>query len=171
MKPYPRIAKQSPPTYGWATGDPLYRGRGSRRGSGLVIALVTLLVVTSIMGSILRALLMELRQTRQTMNQVQSQWLADSAVGRSAAQLSGNGGYKGERWTIELPSSATGGGKRRGSIRIKVIREEGEERAQVMVQASYPEDSRRQVSAERAISISIPAKSISANDSRKETNE
>ena len=45
--------------------------------------LVTLLVVTSIMGSIIHALLTELRQTRQTVNEVQAQWLADAAVERA----------------------------------------------------------------------------------------
>jgi Tfp pilus assembly protein PilV len=161
--------KPSPPTHGCAAGASSPKGRGRRSGSGLVIALVTLLVVTSIMGSILHALLMELRQTRQTMNQVQAQWLADSAVERSAAQLSRNTEYPGERWTIERPPSAIRGGERRGSVEIKVDRTGDKELAEVVVHANYPDDSRRRVSAERA--ISLPAKSISASDSRKETNE
>jgi Tfp pilus assembly protein PilV len=134
------------------------------------VALVTLLVVTSIMGSIMHALLMELRQTRQTAIQVQAQWLADAAVERAAARLSADPKYAGESWKIDLPSSSSAA-ESHGSVEIKIERGDSEKSMRIVVHANYPDDSRRRVSAQRAVSVPIPQKNSPASDSRKETNE
>jgi Tfp pilus assembly protein PilV len=134
----------------------------------LVVALVTLLVVTSIMGSILHALLSELRQTRQTAIEVQAQWLADAAVERAAARLSANASYAGETWSVELPVSGAATASR-GNVEIKIERGDAEKAAQIIVHANYPDDSRRRVSAVRAVPVSLPTKNSPASDSRKET--
>jgi len=157
--------------------------RRRHRGSGLVIALVTLLVVTSIMGSIMHALLTELRQTRQTAIEVQAQWLADAAVERAAVRLAANSSYAGETWNVDLPASSSGA-ESHGVVEIKIERGDGEKRAQIIVHANYPDDSRRRVAAERTVSIpsdknnsdvsreSDPARRAGpTGDLRKETNE
>jgi Tfp pilus assembly protein PilV len=160
MKPHSRFIEPS--------RRPSPKGRGRNRGSGLVIALVTLLVVTSIMGSIMHALLTELRQTRQTMNEVQAQWLADAAVERAAARLSANSNYQGENWNVNFPISS-GTAESHGTAEIKVERSGDEKPARIIVHANYPDDSRRRVSAERTVSVSYPKINPPASDSRKET--
>src|SRR5262245_52332864 len=107
----------------------------ARRGSGLVIALVTLLVVTSIMASIMHALLIELRQTRQTVNEVQAQWLADAAVERGAARLAAQPNYDGESWSVDFPTSSSSTGSH-GIIEIKIEQVEGEKPKQIVVHAN-----------------------------------
>jgi Tfp pilus assembly protein PilV len=151
--------------------QPSPKGRGRNKGSGLVVALVTLLVVTSIMGSIMHALLSELRQTRQTIHEVQAQWLADAAVARAASRLVRDRDYAGETWQIDLPRSSSSPGERRGSATIQVERGEGAETARIKVHVNYPEESPRRVSAERAVSVSLNKNISAASDSRKETNE
>lgn len=146
------------------------RSNSRKRGSGLVIALVTLLVVTSIMGSIMHALLTELRQTRQTAIEVQAQWLADAAVERAAAQLAANANYEGETWKVDLPASSSMP-ESHGVVEIKIEQGDRETRSRIIVHANYPEDSRRRVSAERTVSVSLPKNNSPASDSRKETNE
>jgi Tfp pilus assembly protein PilX len=149
---------------------PSPKKRGRRSGSGLVVALVTLLVITSIMGSIMHARLAELRQTRQTAIQVQAQWLADAAVERAAARLSADTKYAGESWKIDLPGSNSGT-ELRGTVEIRIERGDSEKSTQIVVQANYPDDSQRRVSAQRAVSVSTPRKNFPASDSRKETDE
>jgi Tfp pilus assembly protein PilX len=145
-------------------------GVAVRHGSGLVIALVTLLVVTSIMGSIMYALLSELRQTRQTVNEVQAQWLADAAVERAARQLTANADYKGETWNIDLPATATGvSGDRHGIASIRIDRGTDDNSRRILVRADFPTSSRRRVVAERTVSISSVKNNSPASDSRKET--
>jgi len=141
-----------------------------KRGSGLVIALVTLLVVTSIMGSIMHALLTELRQTRQTAIEVQAQWLADAAVERAAARWAANPSYVGETWKVGLPASSSMP-ESHGVVEVKIERGDSEKSSRIIVHANYPDDSRRRVTAERTVSVSLSKKNSSANDSRTETNE
>jgi Tfp pilus assembly protein PilV len=131
---------------------------------------VTLLVITSIMGSIMHALLTELRQTRQTAIQVQTQWLADAAVERAAARLSADTNYAGESWQVDLPGSNSAT-ESRGTVEITIERGDNEKSTRIVVHANYPDDSRRRVSAQRAVSVSTPKKNSPASDSRKETHE
>jgi type II secretory pathway component PulK len=146
------------------------RSNTRKRGSGLVIALVTLLVVTSIMGSIMHALLTELRQTRQTAIEVQAQWLADAGVERAAARLAANPSYERETWKVDLPDSSSVP-ESHGVVEVKIERGVSEKTAQIIVHANYPDESRRRVSAERIVSVSLPKRNSPASDSRKETNE
>jgi Tfp pilus assembly protein PilV len=133
------------------------------------VALVTLLVVTSIMGSIMHALLTELRQTRQTVNEVQAQWLADAAVERAAARLSANPSYAGESWNVDLPASISGS-ESHGTAEIKIERDDSEKSVRVVVRANYPDDSRLRVSAARTVLVPSQKKNSAASDSHQEKN-
>jgi Tfp pilus assembly protein PilX len=69
-----------------------------RRGAALVVALVTLLVVTLMTGTVVRSLLAAHRQSRLRQDELQAQWLAESAVARARAQLVRQSEYTGETW-------------------------------------------------------------------------
>jgi hypothetical protein len=77
----------------------------TRRGAALVVALVTLLVVTVMTGTVVRSLLAAHRQSRLRQDELQAQWLAESAVARARAQLLRLPEYKGETWQPAISSS------------------------------------------------------------------
>ena len=58
------------------------KARFRRLGTALVVALVTLLVIASLLGTLVQSLLAQSRQSRQVANQLQANWLADTALAR-----------------------------------------------------------------------------------------
>jgi len=136
-----------------------------RHAAALIIALVTLLIITSTMASIVHSLLVDLRQTRQAANELQAHWLADSAVGRAAAQLRANGEYEGETWRPVVADENEG----RGVAEIRTKRgeslgsQESGGRLNIVVDARYPDHPWRRVVTRRTILLS-PAKNYSAAD-------
>src|SRR5262245_5693484 len=139
-----------------------------RRGAGLVIALVTLLVITSTMAAIIHSLLVDLRQTRQVANELQAQWLADSAVSRTAAQLRTNPDYAGETWKplVGLADDDRSAGV--AEIRIERAKEPGSE-SRVIVDARYPDHPSRRVVAKRTFLISPTKNNSGAERNPQET--
>jgi Tfp pilus assembly protein PilX len=141
---------------------------GRRGGAGLVIALVTLLIITSTMAAIIQSLLVDLRQTRQAANELQAQWLADSAVGRAAAQLRANPSYEGETW--KPPVSAAGDDESVGVAEIRIERaKEPAKELRVIVDARYPDHPWRRVATRRAFLISPTNNNSGAGPSPQET--
>lgn len=134
---------------------------GRRRGGGLVVAMVTLLVVTMLMGSIIRSLLVELRQNRQEVAQVQAHWLAEAALARAAARLRSSSDYQGETWKVDLPLNATSVTNSSGVVEIRVHPGKEGQPSRISVEAKYPDDPRRQVKVERAVSIPLSKKTQS----------
>ncbi len=123
-----------------------------RRGAGLVIALVTLLVITSTMAAIIHALLFDLRQTRQTANELQAQWLADSSVSRAVAQLRNSESYAGETWRASVAGDTSA--ESYGVAEIRIERPAGREKElRVIVEARYPDHPHRRVLARRSLSL------------------
>ena len=133
-----------------------------RRGAGLVIALVTLLVITSTMAAIIQGLLVDLRQTRQLANELQAQWLADSAVSRAVAQCQASASYSGETWRAPVIAEATSEGCGVAEIRIERASDPGKE-MRVVVEARYPDHPIRRVVARRTLSISPANQNPKAN--------
>jgi Tfp pilus assembly protein PilX len=139
-----------------------------RRGAGLVIALVTLLIITSTMAAIIQALLVDLRQTRQTANELQAQWLADSAMSRAAVQLRANPHYEGETWRASV--AADDASESSGVAEIRVERREEQDRDQrVIVEARYPDHPWRRVVARRTLLIPPTNDNPTAGASPQET--
>ena len=142
-----------------------------RRGGGLVVAMVTLLVVTMLMGSIIRSLLVELRQNRQEVAQVQAHWLAEAAIDRAAARLRSGSDYQGETWKVDLPLNATSATNSRGVVEVHVTPGEEGRPTLVSVEAKYPDDPRRQVKVERAVSIPSSKKTQSKDSAVSDTRQ
>jgi hypothetical protein len=90
-----------------------------RRGAILAVALATLLVVMLLAGVVLRSYLHAHRQLRHEQDQLQAEWLAESALARAIARHKQDAAYAGEIWQIELPRSA--GQPAPGVAKIKII--------------------------------------------------
>src|SRR5262245_65302636 len=124
--------------------------------------MVTLLVITSTMAAIIHSLLVDLRQTRQAANEVQAQWLADSAVSRAAAKLRANPEYAGESWKPLVGIAGDNMSVGVAEIRIERANEPGNE-PRLIVDARYPDHPLRRVVARRTVLIS-PTKNNSGAD-------
>src|SRR5262245_25525600 len=124
--------------------------------------MVTLLVITSTMAAIIHSLLVDLRQTRQAANELQAQWLADSAVSRAAAQLRANPEYAGETWKPLMGVSDNDKNAGVAEIRIERANEAGKE-PRVIVDARYPDHPLRRVVTRRTHVIT-PIKNNSGAD-------
>ena len=141
---------------------PRYR----RHAAALIIALVTLLVITSTMAAIVHALLVDLRQTRQAANELQAHWLADSAVGRAAAQLRASGQYAGETWQPAVGGQNEG----LGVAEIRIQRGDGAEGPlKIVVEARYPDHPWRRVVTRRTITIPATTSNSAADENPQET--
>ncbi len=139
-----------------------------RRGGGLIVAMVTLLVVTSLMGSVIRSLLVEMRQGRQEAAELQSHWLAEAAIERTAAQLRSNSDYSGETWNVDLSPTAGSETNPSGVVEIRVDRGNESQPTRVKIEARYPDDPRRRAKVERVLIIPVKNTNSRETDTRQE---
>jgi type II secretory pathway component PulK len=124
-----------------------------RRGAILAVALATLLVVTLVAGVILRGYLQAHRQLRREQDQLQAQWLADSAIARALARRKLDASYAGETWRVEL-SRATGE-KASGIATIKL--EPAADQPQLLhlqVESQFPDDNVKGIRVQRELPLS-----------------
>jgi Tfp pilus assembly protein PilX len=131
--------------------DSLERLSYRHRGALLVVALVCLVVVVTIGASLVRQLLLQHRQSLQEQSQLQSLWLAESAVERALARLAEQPDYTGETWQIDgpqLPNDSP------GVVVIRVETTAGEAAARrIVVEARYPHDTLYQVVQQRTYTV------------------
>jgi Tfp pilus assembly protein PilX len=124
-----------------------------RRGTILAVALATLLVVTLLAGAVFRAYLQNHRQLRREQDQVQTQWLADSAVARALVRRKLDPAYSGETWQVELPRSS--GEPAAGLATIKIEPNADQPAAmQIVVESQFPVDDVAGIRARRLLTIS-----------------
>ena len=129
--------------------------KSNRRGTILVIALTTLLVVTLVAGAVLRGYLQSYRQLRREQDQLQAQWLADSALARAAIKLGADSKYAGETWKVELPAAS--GDTTTGSVVITIEPlADQPSGSRIAASARFPEDERLRTIAERTLTVSKP---------------
>src|SRR5687768_6312445 len=126
---------------------------GIRGGTAMVIALVALIIVTLIAGILLRTTIALHRQSRAYERQLQAAWLADSAVARTAAQLTSNAEFQGETWTVDL---APQGGHGVAVITVEAI-DEQPRRRKIAIEARYPDDPIQRAIAIRNLILYVPA--------------
>lgn len=72
-----------------------------RCGAVLVAALVCLTLSTVLLGSLLNAAIRHRKQMRWEEYRLQAEWLAESAVERTADRLADDAEYAGESWKID----------------------------------------------------------------------
>ena len=137
--------------------------RTPRRGGALVVAMVTLLVVTLIAGAVVRSLLAEHRQARQSQNELQAQWLAESALARAAAQLAQSSDYAGETWQPKLGTSSSEADSGTVEIQVEKLESPAPTRRIVAI-AHYPnhEWRRATVRREHTLALSPPIERAAA---------
>jgi Tfp pilus assembly protein PilX len=127
----------------------------NRRGTILVVALVTLLVVTLLAGAVLRGYLQAHRQLRREQDQLQAQWLADSALARAVAQLHSNPKYAGETWKVEVASSTADATP--GTVGISVAADpEKPDSVRIAIEATFPADDLHRTLAQRTLIVAKP---------------
>ena len=113
-------------------------GRRGRRGGAMIVALVCLTVSVLLIGSLLRIAVADRRQLRAEQTLLQADWLAESALNRTAYRLRNQPDYAGERWDI---AAADLNGRHSGRVDISVAVAEGDAtRRSVTVTAVYPAD-------------------------------
>ena len=126
--------------------------RRKRRGAILAVALATLLVVTLLAGVVFRAQLQNHRQLRREQDQVQANWLADSAVARALTQRKLNASYAGERWQVELPRAT--GEVAAGAATIKIRAQDDQPSTlRIEVESHFPVDELQGIRTQRLLTI------------------
>ncbi len=119
-----------------------------------MLALVCLLVVATIGAAIVQTLAREHRQADRQQLQMQTFWVAESAIQRAAAQLSADAEYTGETWQIE--AEAVGGQwPAEAVIHIEPV-ESDETVRRVLVTARYPKRPLYGIVRERELEIKLP---------------
>ena len=126
----------------------------SRRGGALVAALATLLVVMLVAGAVVRSRVIAHRQARQSQQQLQAEWLAESAIERARAQLVHSATFSGETWRPAMQSISGGESPATVEIRIESVEASNETRRIVAV-ATYPNVDLRRVTVRRELTISL----------------
>lgn len=140
-----------------------------RRGVLLVVALVGLLVVGLFAGAALQRAVSGRGESRVRVRQWQSQWIADSAVQRVAAQLSLSPDYRGETWRVMVDgntaNTATAPDSNQplpnNSIGVAIIRLEPSpddaRNLRVSITARYPADDVFGVQTTREFTLKTPS--------------
>jgi type II secretory pathway pseudopilin PulG len=130
------------------------RNATSRRGIALILALVCLLVVAIVGAGTVQTLLREQHETQHHQLQIQTFWVAESAIQRAAAQLQRKAGYTGETWQIDAKDV---GGEWPAEAVIRVEPVEGNATTRrVHVTARYPKRPLYGMIQERNIAIELP---------------
>jgi Tfp pilus assembly protein PilX len=139
------------------------RTKPGRRGAILVMALVTLLVVGLIAGLIVQRFLNTQRQMRREAQQLQAEWLAESAVTRGWLLLQANADYTGEEWqaaggvaTIRVEQPAA-------PPRNALPSDDGASTVQITVQARYPDHASERALIERTYLLPLAPAGPAAN--------
>lgn len=122
----------------WQASGTRRARNGRRRGAVLVIVLVCVAVAALVMVTLARMAAAERKLLESGGEQIQADWLADSALERAAATLAKNPEYRGETWTIPADQI---GGLDSAAVKIEVQPvSENDARRLVRVQADYPDD-------------------------------
>lgn len=112
---------------------------GVRRAGVMLAAVLAVLMVVALVGAALTmSLLASARQLRQSEQQQQSLWLAESGMQRALAKLAASPDYKGETWNV--PKDALDG---HNSAAVTIIVEPAKEVSQgllIRVESRYPDD-------------------------------
>ena len=137
-------------------GLPRWRvGLVSRRAAILAVALATLLVVALLAGVVLRSYLHAHRQMRLEQDAAQSQWLAESALARAAAQLRHDSDYASETWRAELVRADGQPATGVATITIKPTPDQPQ-MLQIVVESRFPDHPWQRASASRTLIVPKP---------------
>jgi Tfp pilus assembly protein PilX len=127
-----------------------------RRGASLVVALVTLMVVMLIAAALARSMLLAHRQQQLEHNELQAEWLAESATTRATARLASQSDYRGETWIAEVePASSPDAPPLAGVAEIRVEKIESRPQVRVIAVARYPDHPWRRAVVRREYTLNL----------------
>lgn len=72
-----------------------------RRGAFLIIAMICLLLTSGLLATLLKMAALSRKAAQMEIHSLEAEWLAESALDRAAAKLSGDANYQGETWAIK----------------------------------------------------------------------
>lgn len=130
--------------------------KNKRRAAVLVTVLVCLFIVSALAVSFMQTLVTEYRQNQRRQQQVQSVWLAQSALSRAQAMLLESDAYRGELWQVpagQLKTSSDGIAK----IQIQSVEGAANQR-RVLIEARYPNDPKFGILTTKKVLVTIPTK-------------
>ncbi len=127
----------------------------SRRGAALILALGTVAVIAMLTTALMKGTFAERQQSRRMGYQVQSAWLAESALERAVYRLRADRSYTGETW--QIPADEIGG-PHDGLVLIQVRAvAKNPSRRQVLVRADYPRQEPLRVRTRKDIIARLPS--------------
>ena len=158
MTPYRRCDALSPgrrvgptcPSGGKKRSDSPTVARG---GSAMIVAIVCLLLVTAISISLVKYAVAAHQRSERLGWQLQSAWLAESVLGRTAAKLRKSDGVSESSWMTE----PLGPAQEIGRVQVTIRKDADDARAlTVTVVADFPDDPTDRVRTTRTIRLTRP---------------
>ena len=131
----------------------------NRRGGFLIIAMICLLLTTGLMGALLKMAVLNRRAAQFEAHALQAEWLAESALDRAAAKLSGDGDYQGETWRIPADDL---GGSHAGEVQITIKPGQATNVREMEAIARFPSEG--STGAKRTKRLLVTVSTPSAND-------
>jgi type II secretory pathway component PulK len=117
----------------------------------LISVLVSMAVAMALFASWMKTISLEREQMRAQQIRLQAEYLADSGLGRAAAQLAADINYVGETWRI-APDSLAGRG---ATVEIRVTSADQRRARKVRVVANYPAEGLARAQRSREITITL----------------
>jgi Tfp pilus assembly protein PilX len=119
--------------------DEASRSMTRRSGIALLVVLVALGIVSAIGITLVRLAVMHHRQAERETSAVQTRWLAESALDRTAVQLKADAKFNGSTWSIPA-KELDGQHAAQVTITVRPI-EKAPQSREVTVIAEYPSNS------------------------------
>ncbi len=113
-----------------------------RRGAFLIIAMICLVLTSGLLATLLKMAALSRKAAQMEFHSLQAEWLAESALDRAAAKLSGDANYQGETWDIKAEDL---GGHHAGQVVIAVKAGDQTHLREVEAVARFPLEGPRSV--------------------------
>lgn len=124
----------------------------ARRGAVLVAVMICLLLISLLTASLVANVAAQRRQLRQEEQNLQAEWLAESALELAAARLAGEAAYAGETWNVAAEDL---GGAQAATVTIRVGRGIRPRDCTVTAQVEYPAGSRTAVRRTKHLTVTL----------------
>jgi type II secretory pathway component PulK len=125
-----------------------------RRAAVLALVLACLFLMILLSAQLAASALQKHRRLQQRALEQQAAWVAESALARSAAQLRRDPDYAGETWTIPA-ADLDGRHEAEAVISVSTVETSADAR-RIQVEAHYPNDPVRRMTAVRAATVRVP---------------
>jgi len=137
------------------------RGDQARHGTAMIVAIVALMLISTICFSLVRWALAAQQQAERQHWQLQSMWLAESALSHAATRLRSDPNYPGDEWrTADLTDVPTAS---RVDVRVDADPQDDQRRI-ITVTADVPDDPTDRVRTQRTMTYRLPPSDSDSTD-------